>query len=316
MHVELFPKICKAVTAMSECCTDSGTSVAKSEVYNETWLLRMVLACIHDYKGDFVTGDAKIKKVLEEIRKVVSKRWISEGGLEPAFENEGTTWTDAILGDVRLRGESADDDEEMGTDGNKRKVELTDISTKEPGVVIVEAKMGSPLDKSVTNSKDYDQFARNIACLAKLLLKVDESVEAAYLKNSAVVVFMPHPVNCLKLLPELDDDQNERMRVMLEDRKVLAETFRADAVETINKQVDERKDEKGKTIERRSYAFDEKKGDRFNKIVDTIGRNSKILTWDEIIGAMADENENKDKLKNFYIQALKEIVPKKKRRRQ
>ena len=262
MQVELFPTIYKAVTAMAECCTNSGTPIAKSEVYNETWLLRMVLACIHDYNEDCFEAE-----ILKKIHRAVGKRWISEGGMEPAFANEGTTKTDAILGDVRLMGESTDDDEKAQTNGYKRKVELTDNPGDKPGVVIIEAKMGSQLDKSVTNSKDYDQFARNIACLAKLILKVDESVESVYLKNSAVVVFMPHPVNCLNLLPELDDDQNERMSEMLENRKKSAQSFLDGAVKTINKQV-----------VGRSYAFDEKKGDRFNKIVDTIGRNSKILT--------------------------------------
>lgn len=68
-------------------------------------------------------------------------RWISEGGLEPAFKNEGTTWTDAILGDVEIK------------QGKKRGVGIVDA--KMPvGVVIVEAKLGSELADGVTNSKE------------------------------------------------------------------------------------------------------------------------------------------------------------------
>ena len=62
MQVNLFPKVCNAVRAMAECCTKSGTPVAKSEVYNETWLLRMVLACIHDCTEEtFVTHNKRLE---------------------------------------------------------------------------------------------------------------------------------------------------------------------------------------------------------------------------------------------------------------
>ena len=151
MQVNLFPKVCNAVRAMAECCIKSGTPVAKSEVYNETWLLRMVLACIHDCTEEaFVIQNKKIGDTLKKIHKAVRQQWISEGGLEPAFRQEGTTWTDAILGNVKISGD------------NKRgvKYEMRDAST---GVIIVEAKMGSELSSGITNSPDYNQAARNIA---------------------------------------------------------------------------------------------------------------------------------------------------------
>ncbi len=323
---KLFPKMELAVKALALCCPDkkencgklecdgnNKSPIARSEVFNETWMLRLTLALIHDYEGKFsLSGDKKI--ALDRIRVAVQKRWISEGGLEAAFKNEGTTWTDAILGDVRLRGESANYDEKAETDGNKRKVELAGTTGKNAGVVIVEAKMGSLLDKSVTNSKDYDQVARSIACLAKLLLKNNN--DAAYLENSAVVVFMPDPERCLDLLPELDDDQKERMRKALEKRMVVAKEFFDKAKKTIKIQTeDNRKDAKGNSIKPRVYDIVKEKLEEFDDNVEKIAQKSMsmILTWDEIIDAITDESENKKELRFFYIKALKEIIPKKRK---
>ena len=307
--MKLFPRMELAVKAMALCCENEEdgkarcgdvekSPIARSEVFNETWMLRLTLALIHDHGVCSLPDDKNT--ALSLICNALPKRWISEGGLEPAFKKEGTTWTDAILGDVRLRGESADDGENTETASNKRKVEIAGTSGDNPGVVIVEAKIGSPLDKSVTNSKNYDQVARNIACLAKLLLKVDKEAASAYLKNSAVVVFMPNPEECPKLLPELDDDQKNRMGKALVKRMQAARSFFKSAQETIENQGGER-----------AYDIDEGNLEKFKTVVKTIFDNSTILTWDEIIDAIADENENKEMLKNFYIQALKEIVPKK-----
>ena len=315
--MKLFPRMELAVKAMALCCENEEdgkarcgdvekSPIARSEVFNETWMLRLTLAALHDYGEGFCHLDGKKNDALKRIQEAVRKRWISEGGLEPAFEKEGTTWTDAILGDVRLSGETATDNKIKKTDGSKRKVELSNTSDKNPGVVVVEAKMGSPLDKSVTNSKEYDQVARNIASLAKLLLKANNY--RAYMENSGFVVFMPDPEKCLNRLPELGPDKKKRLGDMLTERKNAAQCF-FDGVK--DKIMNEKK--------RRAHAFNNKEKEEplFEEIVEKIARdpNSEILTWDEIIDAIAEENENKETLENFYIQALKEIIPKKRNRR-
>ncbi len=150
--------ILAAVRSMEKCC-DKGYEgqrpVAISEVYNETWLLRLVLAYMHDYDGDITTSNDKEKTTLCRIRNAVRNRWISEGGLPPVFDDEGTTWTDAILGDVSY-------DEKT-----KRGIKLAGGSRT--GVVVVEAKMGSALSRGTTHHPEYNQAARNIACLAQLV---------------------------------------------------------------------------------------------------------------------------------------------------
>ncbi len=37
--------------------------------------------------------------------------------------------------------------------------------------VVIEAKLGNPLSKGVKNAPNFDQAARNVACIAELLLR-------------------------------------------------------------------------------------------------------------------------------------------------
>lgn len=289
---KMFPKFWEAVEAIAECCDKDSPILARSEVYNETWMLRLMLARIYDFEGDFQI-DGRKKNALDMIRNAVRKNWISEGGLAPAFEKEGTTWTDAILGDVGLGGY-------YDGDGDKRKVK---IELKKSGgecnpcVVIVEAKMGSTLSRSVTNSADYDQAARNIACLAKLLLDVPSQKA-----DGAFFVFMPNDFNKTKEVQSLISN----------------------ASQVIKNQKNEGRTVGKKTIPARDYAGDvEKKKDDFIKNVEDIikqGESDKpesmVLTWNEILDAMNNDVDcasgiinDTQKLRIFYEESLKEISP-------
>lgn len=292
----MFPKFWEAVEAIAKCCDKEKPILARSEVYNETWMLRLMLARIYDFDGDFEIVEPK-KKALIMIRNAVRRNWISEGGLSPAFEKEGTTWTDAILGDVELR-------EYDDGDGDKRKVGFKPKRGGDcnPCVVIVEAKMGSTLSRSVTNSADYDQAARNIACLSKLFLGVPtQKVDGAFF------VFMPKDSE--------DSKKTEEAQELI-----------SKASDTIIKQLKKRTAGTGKNKEKeilgRSYVKDiEGKDALFREIVEGIikqGANDKpismVLTWDEILTAMNNGEDytsgiinDTQKLRIFYEESLKEI---------
>ena len=290
----MFPKFWEAVEAMAKCCDTDTPVLARSEVYNETWMLRLMLARIYDFSGDFKIDKQK-KKALDMIRNAVKKHWISEGGLEPAFTKEGTTWADAILGDVEL-GEYDD------SDGDKRKVRLIKPSSGgkyEPCVVVIEAKMGSSLSKSVTNSSDYDQAARNIACLAKLLL--DSQSEES---DGAFFVFTPEKSNrdeANKLINKAIETINNQTK-SLPERKSSARDYKG-----IDKE-DKEKQQKFQMIVRRIINSSEGENlkPEYNK--------SMVLTWDEILNAMNNEEDctlgiisDTQKLRIFYEKSLKEI---------
>lgn len=296
LNEKLFPKFWDAVEAMAKCFDIDKPVLSKSEVFNETWMLRLTLARIYDFTGVFTNVNESKKSALIMIREAVRKCWISEGGLEPAFKKEGTTWTDAILGDITI-GEYDDGD------GDKRKVKFQDKSNgNSPSVIVVEAKMGSSLSKSVTNSPDYDQAARNIACLSKLLLEAEKG-------EGAFFVFMP-------------DGQKHNLRP---DNFSEAKNFISNAIKTIEDQNTDRPIESKRNgkpeIAKREYSFAEDKKKKFLGIVKSIigsdnlkEKNSMVLTWDEIIDSMDDKTDNTsgivsdtEKLRAFYKNALAEI---------
>ena len=293
---KLFPRLWDVVEALAKCCEIDKPVLSKSEVFNETWMLRLTLARIHDYYTEEFNVDEPKKSALGKIRKAVRKCWISEGGLEPAFKKEGTTWTDAILGDITI-GEYDDGD------GDKRKVkfECKDKGDS-PLVIVIEAKMGSSLSKSVTNSPDYNQAARNIACLSKLLLEAEKG-------EGAFFVFMP-------------DGQKHNLRP---DNFSEAKNFISNAIKTIEDQNTDRPIESKRNgkpeIAKREYSFAEDKKKKFLGIVKSIigsdnlkEKHSMVLTWDEIIDSMDDKTDNTsgivsdtEKLRAFYKNALAEI---------
>lgn len=209
---KLFNTFYATVRTLSLCAEDAASPVAQSEIFNETWMLRLVLALIHDYDGDFKCTndmDGSKRRALEQIRETVQRRWISEGGLEPAFKNEGTTWTDAILGDVEIKP------------GKKRGVDIADDKKPPVGVVIVEAKLGSELADGVTNSKTYNQVARNIACLSKLLVSCQANDDLC--NKSAFVVLAPKSLKATEYIKSaLDVIKNEARDCNLDLEKLVA----------------------------------------------------------------------------------------------
>ena len=190
-EIKLFPYVFDAVQALEKCCgkvssdSESATTclpVAKSEVYNETWLLRLVLAFIHDLEFE-CEPQSKNEEVFQHIRKTVKTQWISEGGLSSVFELEGATWTDAILGNVEL---SCLNSSSCAKSDKKTKRAIKLSGQDNVGVVIIEAKVGSDLDTGVTHADDYNQVARNIACLARLVMDKE-----GLASKSRFVVFAP-----------------------------------------------------------------------------------------------------------------------------
>ncbi len=181
-RIKLFPNVCEAVRAMERCCGDNGTPIARSEVYNETWLLRMVLSCIHDYTGSLNGCREEIRTALTRIKDAVCVRWISEGGLQPTLKREGTTWADAIIGPVKIH-----DDIDNEIDSETKRGIVLDGNDRRVGVVVIEAKVGSKLSEGTRNYENYNQAARNMACLAKLVMHEPED----FIKKCAFVVFGP-----------------------------------------------------------------------------------------------------------------------------
>ena len=276
--MKLFPKMELAVKAMALCCEnkDDGKTrcgdaekspIARSEVFNETWMLRLTLALIHDYDDNKYfrplpnDADGKKTEALARIRTAVKRRWISEGGLTAAFENEGATWADAIVGNIKL------DDSEAKP---KRGVAIDIDESSSKSIVVIEAKMNSALASGITHARDYNQAARNIACLAMLTQK-----DSALAEKSAFIIFAP-----AKKLEKWNKAPQEMIK---------------NTWETIEKQYKEH----GRTLQAEES--------HMKSAVDHIVKNSMAISWEEVIQSMAnDQNESCEILKWFYEQTCNE----------
>lgn len=276
---KLFPQMEIAAKAIALCCNDDGKSpVAKSEVYNETWMLRLALAFIHDNCDNNIKAFDREKNALLRIAKAVKRRWISEGGLTPVFKMEGPTWTDAILGNVILGKEDVRPAKMKKT---KRGVAI-DNTGDCAGVIVIEAKMNSDIAPGVTHAGDYNQIARNIACLA---WKVMEYGTIA--KESAFFVFAPESKisNCkIDGYPIKDYLDYEKVW------KTISNQFQSE-VDAPEKQREFRKE---------NYCADEQFRTTIKQIID----NSLIISWEDIIQSV--ECDESMSLTNFYLKTCEE----------
>ncbi len=120
-----------------------------TELYSEGWMLRLLLW--HGTRGTDCLPE----------RPGEGSRWYSEARLDSPFLRrsggesnhlaEGQTHADGVLGHFTFRG-----DTEAG---------LT-VPADASQLVVFEAKMMSRLSRGTTRAPDYDQAARNVACMA------------------------------------------------------------------------------------------------------------------------------------------------------
>jgi len=131
----------------------SAPNFRPTELYNESWLIKIVL----HQTSSIINQDSQISFLPEST-------WFSEGLLPTAFQamykgdklSESRTNADGVIGHIKV-GEKA-----------KADLELAGSATQ---FTVVEAKIGSPLAKGITNAPRYDQAARNVACMAEVIAR-------------------------------------------------------------------------------------------------------------------------------------------------
>jgi hypothetical protein len=138
---------------MASCSTDKSY-FPPTILYNEGWMLRLILEC-------FSTLDVQGHKL------TIPKgcRWYSEALLPSAFlprnrsDSLGESWThaDGVIGHFKI-GEGA-------------KANLV-LSSDATHFVVLEAKMFSKLSSGVKHASYFDQAARNVACMAETMRRV------------------------------------------------------------------------------------------------------------------------------------------------
>lgn len=139
------------VRAMLETCTSGSVLFPPTLLYNEGWLLRLVLDWFsqHDVEG-------------HALRFLKGARWYSEAWLPSAFlaryrgDPLAESWThaDGVIGHFEI--------------GNRGRSDLTLLPDARQ-LMVLEAKLFSGLSAGVTNAPYFDQAARNVACMAEVL---------------------------------------------------------------------------------------------------------------------------------------------------
>jgi hypothetical protein len=149
----------KIVELLGSCGSDF-TTMPPTELYNEGWMLRLVLDWF-----------ASHRKAAHELSFLRDARWYSEALIAPPFlaekrgdpRAESYTHADGLIGHFSIlpgeRGEAT-------------------VMPDAQQLVVIEAKMGSRLSPGVTNARGYDQAARNVACIANLLADAKISPES------------------------------------------------------------------------------------------------------------------------------------------
>jgi hypothetical protein len=142
-----------------------------TEIYNESWLIKLILHHASSIKGDgFPIG-------FED-----SSTWFSEALLPTVFKarywgdklSETRTNADGIIGQIKI-GEQA-----------KTDLELSSNATQ---FTVIEAKINAPLSSGVSHAKYFDQAARSVACMAQVMAKA--VLDPASLECLCFIVLAP-----------------------------------------------------------------------------------------------------------------------------
>jgi hypothetical protein len=140
----------RIIHMLQTCDTDHGV-LPPAEVYNEGWVLRLIL----DWFSSQPASDHPLS--FEK-----GARWYSEILLPSQFlprfqtdhQAESHTHADGVIGHFSI-GRSGKGDIDLHPDAKQ--------------LTVIEAKIFSSLSKGIKNFKSYDQAARTIACIAETL---------------------------------------------------------------------------------------------------------------------------------------------------
>jgi hypothetical protein len=229
-----------------------------TELYNEGWMLRLVLYWFngtHKYSHEKITMKEGI-------------HWFSEGRLESPFKKneeltipkEGYTRADGAYGNI-----------ELGNRGD------SDIKLKEDcrQFVVTEAKMFSKYSEGIKRKKNYNQAARNIACMYQVVENYKENYGKSYHDIEEIAFYT--------LLPESQIEKEVSFKKY-----------------TTVKHIKE-------TIENRIEPYNGKMKEWFNSFNEFLEKKIKIdlISWEEIvIFIKSNDPEYGKMLSDFYDKCL------------
>jgi len=143
--------VIQKIETMLRKCASTSPSFPPTKLYNEGWLLRLILDWFSANKVDN-----------HSLAFTEGVEWFSEALLPTAFppkrrgHSKGEAWThaDGVIGHFTI--------------GHVGKADLS-LSPSGTHFIVLEAKMFSKLSAGVTHAKYFDQAARTVACMAEVL---------------------------------------------------------------------------------------------------------------------------------------------------
>jgi len=163
--------IVERIKAMLEACETGNPVFPPSVLFNEGWLLRIILDWFVHHGGDRYPLSPR-----------PGARWFSEPWLPSAFLPryrgdrlaEARSHADAVLGHFVIG--------DPGTAGLALQPEATQF-------VVIEAKLFARLSTGVKNASYFDQAARSVACIAEVLRRAGRSAES--MDDLALLILAP-----------------------------------------------------------------------------------------------------------------------------
>jgi len=163
--------ITERIKAMLEACETGNPAFPPSVLFNEGWLLRLVLDWFARHGGDRYPLSPR-----------PGARWFSEAWLPSAFLPryrgdrlaEARSHADGVLGHFTIG--------DPGTAGLALRPGATQL-------VVVEAKLSARLSTGVKNAPYFDQAARTAACMAEVLRRAGRPAET--MEDLALLILAP-----------------------------------------------------------------------------------------------------------------------------
>lgn len=199
-----------------------------------------------------------------------SLSWYSEAGLPSPFRmtqlegnnqniNDGPTYADCIIGDFKRSP-------------NGKSSILLEKDTK--NFVVIEAKTNSSLSRGVSNKDNYSQATRNIACLIHLMYQANIDEEDTSKINFVVIT-------------SRGSDKYKEIQFLMDPNVIRQQ---------LNVRIQEFKERI--TSEKKAIEFEEFISYK-DKVIDKILDSVLLLTWEEIIEEIHDQ-EFKEEFLTFY----------------
>jgi len=184
------------VAELIEKFDPKNPSFRPTEIYNEKWLLKAFMhqASQEDLPNTpFAFSDGAI--------------WFSEALLPTAFQaryrgdrlGETRTNADAVIGHILI--------------GEKAKADL-ELAKNACQFVVIEAKIDARLSRGTKNAPEFDQAARNVACMTEVLCRAKKSPTDIN-RLSFIILAPTRHVESGKFSSEMD---LEGMRRKIQDR--------------------------------------------------------------------------------------------------